>query len=198
MIYLIYSLLILLSAPILYHFTMRFQRSWRAIERLLTVSVTALVVLHLLPESMAAGGWPCILFALVGLFLPSLFERVWHKEASKIHLFPIIIGTIGLLIHGMMDGGAIALGSLMTDQPALPIAVLLHRLPVGVLLWSLFAHESIKLATSLLILLAAATTLGYFFAWELPGLVQQNYLLPYFQSLVSGSLLHLAFDRHDH
>ena len=200
MTHLFISIAMLIGAPLIYFIVARFERVWVYTNKALILAVTCLVVLHLLPESMRAIGWPATVLAFVGLFLPSLLERLWKRGASRVHAFPVILSLLGLVAHGVMDGAAISTSVLSSERgaPVLSYAVLLHRLPAAVLVWSLFYPRKGPLfPTILLALLGLATTVGYLVGLNLLEAVHDNLLFHGFQALVSGSLLHIAFDQHD-
>ena len=154
---LLISLVVLALAPGFYYVAQRLQRSWNLVDRLLSVLVTSLVVVHILPESILMGGYVCALFALFGLVLPSLLERLWTRVAPNIHGFPHVSGP-GLLVHGALDGTAL---TAPTAISSLPFAVLMHRLPVGVFIWSVFARKNLAAPICLLAALGLATVLGF-------------------------------------
>lgn len=195
---LIVSLAMLALSPLVYHGATRFKRTWGAIERVLALTVTFLVVIHLLPESILIGGKICAVFALVGLFLPSMLEHIWHDRADKIHIASLAVALLGLALHGMMDGAALATRPGMPGANTLPMAVILHRLPVGVLIWSIFIPRGWKVPAILLTAEAIATIAGFSLGEVLlpsPGSPNAIYVA-YFQSIVAGSLLHAGFDHH--
>lgn len=191
----------LVVAPPLYHVLLRFHGYWAFTQKIITITVTSLVVLHLLPESIRMVGLPAVGLAFIGLFLPSLLERLWTAGAKRVHLFSLLLALLGLVVHGMMDGAALAASPVRAGQQELnllQLAVLLHRLPAAILVWSLFyQRRGPGFPAAVLSLLGLATIVG--FAWG--RLAFQNLTnfaaLFSFQALVAGSLLHIAFDRHE-
>lgn len=188
------SLLILALAPVIYALAQRFQRHWRATQSILAMFVGTLVVVHILPESILIGGDMCVGFAFVGLFLPSILERIWSKGARQIHFVSVTVGIVGLGVHGAMDGAALA--AKLSASQALPMAVILHRLPAAVLLWSLFVRKGQRQAWAVLLGLGLATSIGYFAGQEIMQAGSHHRFLAFFQALVSGALLHTVFDSH--
>ncbi|MBI2603277.1 MAG: hypothetical protein HYW48_09495 [Deltaproteobacteria bacterium] len=192
MIALTISIVLLLVAPFVYRALLEMKKFWGAMQKLVNILISALVVLHLLPESIAQIGWPALGLAFFGLFLPGLLERAWKRGAETVHLTSVGVGLIGLLLHGAMDGVALATPASMGNS--LPLAVILHRLPDGMLICAFFADR--RYLSYLVLALLGISTLGGFMAG---GRFFQEHagVLAYFQALVAGSFLHITFDYHD-
>ncbi len=196
MIPLITSLALLFISPFLYKAAIRVKKVWAAVEKLMNITVTALVVLHLLPESINIVGWSAVVFAMLGLFLPGTLERLWKKGAERVHLVSIVLSLIGLIIHGLMDGAALA--TPITSSNSLPLAVVLHTLPAGILMCSIFYPRSQKYVPPILLLtLGLSTLFGYFAGGQFFSLQEHSSYLAWFQAFVAGSFLHITFDLHD-
>ena len=197
MIPLITSLSLLFLSPALYRAAIRIKKVWSAMEKLISITMTALVVLHLLPESIHIVGWTAVALAFLGLFLPGFLERLWKKGAEQVHLVSITLSILGLSVHGLMDGAALA--TPMSSSNTLPLAVVLHSLPAGLLMCSIFYLNPQKWLLPLLIaILGLATLLGYFAGTQYLNLQEHAYFFAAFQAFVAGSFLHITFDRHDH
>ncbi len=196
MISLITSLGLLFIAPFLYRAAIRVKRVWSAVEKLMNITVTALVVLHLLPESIHIVGWPAIVFAFIGLFLPGLLERLWERGAEQVHLVSIMLSLIGLIIHGLLDGAALA--TPVSSSNNLPLAVVLHTLPAGMLICSIFYPRSQKYVPPILLgTLGVSTLLGFFAGSRFFSMQEHAAYFAAFQAFVAGSFLHITFDTHD-
>lgn len=202
---LIISIAFLAIAPLLYLFASRFKTFWSYIRKSIVIVLTLLIVLHLLPECYEDIGLWSVAFAALGLFLPSIIERIWHKKAHSVHFFSVFVAVFGLFVHGIIDGISLSAEDLHLHFHEhhnhgghyLGLAVLLHRLPVGLFIWSLFYPRKGPVVPSLiLVLLGLATIVGYFFGSTLITYFDNHGTFAFFQSLVSGSLLHIAFDRH--
>jgi hypothetical protein len=206
------SIAILFAAPWLYHTASSFARLWRLINKTLMLIILALVLGHLLPESYQHLGFITIFYALCGLLLPSLFERMWSKNAGTIHWIPVVFAILGLCFHGVMDGAALAPKSHIDhhcilhdhvhsdDGLWLQLAVILHRLPDALFLWGIFyPRKGPYFASTLLAALGLATIVGYFAGEQIFALINHDSNIIYgFQAVVAGSLLHIAIDNHDH
>ncbi|MCB9228809.1 MAG: hypothetical protein H6618_04285 [Deltaproteobacteria bacterium] len=192
---LIISLLMLAIAPAVYRLSLTFQKTWKYANRVLILLVTSLVVLHLLPESIRIIGIKASVLAFLGMFIPSSLERLWSSEASLIHRLTLLLAVSGLAVHGIMDGTALAMADGRSEL--LGWAVLLHRLPAAILIWSIFAPSGHKrLAVLILVILGLSTIVGYGIGQYLSHLPASFGGVHYFQALVAGSLLHIAFDQH--
>ena len=196
MIPLITSLGLLFIAPFLYGAAIRVKKVWSAIEKLMNVVVTALVVLHLLPESIHIVGWSAVALAFVGLFLPGLLEQLWKRGADQVHLVSIVLSLIGLIIHGLLDGAALA--TPVTSSNTLPLAVVLHTLPSGILICSIFYPRAQKYVPPILLgTLGLSTLFGFFAGTRFFSLQDHAAYFAAFQAFVAGSFLHITFDTHD-
>lgn len=196
MITLIVSLGLLFISPFLYRAAIRVKKIWAAVEKIMNIFVTALVVLHLLPESIHLMGWPAVAFAFLGLFLPGTLERIWKRGAESVHTASIALSIIGLFIHGLMDGAALA--TPVSSTNTLPLAVVLHTLPAGILICSIFYPRSQKhIPPILLATLALSTLVGYFAGTQFFSLQEHSTYFAAFQAFVAGSFLHITFDLHE-
>ena len=203
MLELILSIFLFVIAPFIYTWAARYGRAWITIETLISISIVGLVALHLIPESIHYAGFNSVGFAFVGLILPSALERLWHKAAPRVHMLSVVFSMLGLVIHGMMDGAALAIPSFHDhhhhgshdSHVHLPLAVLLHRLPVGLFIWSYLRPQGLLKPVFVLSLISLSTIIGYGLAGTIVHQLD-NQLLAYFQALVAGSLLHIVFDKH--
>jgi len=155
------------------------------------VAIGGLVILSVLPESMAHGGWPTIGFVFLGFAGPTVAEHLFHRAAKRTHVTALALGMLGLCLHAFVDGAA--LGSAVGAQ--LTAAVVLHRLPVGLAIWWLLRpHFGPAFPSIVLGLVAAATGAGYGIG---PGFGESlsSQSVAWFQAFVAGSLLHVVFFR---
>ncbi|MDD9950468.1 MAG: hypothetical protein OXT67_02780 [Zetaproteobacteria bacterium] len=206
MVMLFISLCMLIIAPAAVHWARTFEKAWYYTENALIGVVTSLVVLHLLPESIRVVGFPAVLLAFTGLFLPSVLERLWRPIAARIHFLAQTFALSGLFLHGLMDGAALVsvnmgVPEILTDDPHsnfwMQMAVIIHRLPAAMFIWTVFSAKSGKpIATALLGVLGIATVIGYSLGQQFIAEWSNLHLMYSFQALVAGSLLHIAFDRH--
>lgn len=200
--FLLASIALLWAAPFVYYLTDEHKKAHRLVERVLLLALAALVLVDILPDSFEAAGWWAILVALIGLALPSLVERVWHRLAHTIHWVPLTLGILGLALHASIDGAAFVDHADPTEMAhhhlhSLPYLVLVHRFFEGMFIWwSLKPLAGKKWTIAVLILNASFTCAGYFMGDILFHSIEGDFGYALFQALVGGSLLHLAIDRH--
>lgn len=165
------------------------------------VSVSGLVCLHVLPEAIKNGGWIVGLVALIGLALPALLEKVLHRVHASVHRGTVLIVALGLALHAFFDGMALSAHahgvhaySHGGGHDHLALAVLVHRLPAALLIWSAARPVGVRFGWVLLGLIGAATTAGYLAVdWVH---VHEGWAL--IDGLVAGALLHVALSAHGH
>ncbi len=189
---LILSLTLLLAGPLL----LWLARSQRALLALLDgftlFAVGGLVCLDIIPHATEQGGWLAIPLALAGLLVPTVFERLRSRGAARAHAFALLLGMVGVGAHALVDGMALAGGG----ESSLALAVILHRLPVGIAAWWLIRPVYGRRAGwGVLVGIAVATALG-FFAGESLQERAGSQALGLFAALVAGSLLHVLLHVH--
>lgn len=192
--YLLASLIALAVGPVVY--TLAARGEWRLPDSLLAAAVAGLVLWEVLPEAVSDGGFWTIPFLGLGLVAPSLLERVSRPFARGTHAISLMLALLGLTLHAVLDGTALTLTEgRASGLGGLPLAVILHRIPVGLTLW-LLMHSTGKVARAgVFAVIGAATVIGFTIGPEilltlsLPALAR-------FQALVAGSLLHVLFHRH--
>ncbi len=204
---LVISLVMILIAPAIYLLMRRYGDGLQFLDRLVFFVVAALVLFELLSHSFEGAGFWALGMAALGWLIPYLFEAHWHSMTERIHIVPIILVCVGIVIHGFIDGLAIAspgAGHAHThgDLHLLPWAVVMHQLPFAVFIWwFLYPKKGWKLPTLVLSLLGLSCIVGYFtadaFLAHMHAAEGPGYNL--FQALVAGSLLHLAMHKgHNH
>ena len=140
---LVTSIIVFALAPILYKLATRYTKAHKFVEACLLAVIVGVVVGHILPESIRVVGWAAVLVAIVGMLVPSMIERMWHKLADSVHWIPLLLGITGLALHAAMDGAAMVEVAghghaghdhVGHNHPILAWAVVLHRLPVALLI----------------------------------------------------------------
>ena len=95
----------------------------------------------------------------------------------------------------VLSGGTIPANGSCTVTVTLALAVAIHSVPVSLLVWWLMAPVFGRIMPALtLIAMCAATVSGYWVGPELSSHLQPQGWA-YFQALVAGSILHVAFGR---
>ena len=162
-----------------------------AMDGLLSGLLLGLVGLEILPLSLEVAGVRAAAFALVGFLGPVWVERMMRVGGPAIHT--AALG--GLLVHAIVDG--VALTHSAPDHGsnawALAMAIIVHRVPIGLVVWRLAGRTAKWRAVLTLTLLSVATFLGL--TLGLPhNIAHQSVSFACFQALVGGMLLHVVFE----
>ncbi|MCA8959388.1 MAG: permease [Planctomycetes bacterium] len=183
---LVACLVVPLLGPILLWMSRRTPVALAILDGFMVVAIAGLVLVDILPHSFEIAGWPVVLIALCGIFVPTLLERARMKLGAKAHRTALVLAIAGLLLHSAMDGAGLSFGS------SLSLALILHRLPVGLAIWVLLRRtHGIGAALGAIVLLDLATYGGFHFATHL-DLQHGLPALHWFVALVAGSLLHVV------
>lgn len=188
------SIVALLIGPLLFNLTIKKPNMLDLFDGFIFVVIGGLVIFHILPETISEAGLWSILFVLIGLFGPTLAESLFHKAAALTHKTTLALGVFGLVLHSLTDGTALTEDPNFT-QLTLIIAVIAHRLPVGLTVWWLLRpHFGKTIALSVLALMAAGTITGSYYGSQwLPGL--DSTVVALIESFIAGSVLHVVFHR---
>lgn len=149
---------------------------------------------RLIPAAYSAAGWPTLPIAVAGYLAVRQIERMQHVGGQQAHKVAVVLGLLGLAMHEFLDGLALAMGRGDHDHAAdalLPLAIVLHRIPVGLSVWWLLKRLGTGWSLVGLVFIAGSTALGYGLSTELfehSGGVG----IGIFQSLVAGALLHVV------
>jgi uncharacterized membrane protein YraQ (UPF0718 family) len=199
------AVLMLAPAPLLWPFARRYPVIPAAIDGFAIVAVCGLVLLELLPQAMLSVGWPALLLAATGFSLPMLMERHGGQLGRQSHTWITFMGIFGLVLHSMVDGVALVLHESGADHHhdhgaeglnSSVLAVLVHRLPVGLAVWGLMEPRfGRRAALAALGIDAIATTTGAF-AGGLVRPMMHSTMFMVFQSFLSGALMHILLHTH--
>jgi uncharacterized protein len=176
--------------PLMYSFFASRKRWNEWMDGFSLASIAGIVLLHLLPEAIESKGMIAIGFILIGLFLPGLLDTFLSKKFNtKGNIFLLL----GMYLHTITESAA--LGSIQGEGlHALGLAIVLHRFPVGLLLFAfLLKDRGKKYAVISIIGLTLVSSLGFLLGGRLQFLVPETYSV-YLEIFVSASLLHVAFD----
>ena len=190
---LVLSLAALLLGPPLLRLASGSPGALRLLDGFVYVAIGGLVLLHVLPEVYEVSGWGIVVAAAVGLMAPSFVERRLEESARQAHEAALALAVVALVLHGLFDGVALAADAALDAE--LGLAVVLHRLPVGLTLWWLIQPtRGTKVAAGALGAIAVATVVGYSLGAAAAGWMEGPALgLVY--ALVAGSLLHVVLHR---
>lgn len=191
------GILALAVGPLVYWLAGGRRWAMQAIDGFVLTSVGGLVVLFVMPAALAASGGLAIVAALVGMTLPLVMERLLGVASRTAHSIMLVSALIGLVIHTTLDGVALFEGGHTEESAALALAVVLHRLPVSLAIWSIVKPRYGRTgAAAVLGIVALGTLVGAGLGHQLYGFGGVWFQL--FQAMVAGSLLHVVVHRHDH
>ncbi|MCE9680537.1 metal transporter [Shewanella sp. AS1] len=199
MYYLIASCIALLLGPLFYRFFTTGTGLQKGLDGFIFVSLGGLVLIHILPELLEHGGLLAILFVIIGLWGPTLSERLFHRYSEVTHNLTLTLGLAGLLLHTITDGGAMVLAQQDGNSALLALGVILHRLPVGLAIWWLLKPQvGNRWAMAVLVSMMLLTSLGYFAGEQLLTHLSLDNTV-YLQAFVTGSILHVVLHQpHGH
>ncbi len=195
---LIISLVALFVGVLVMPWARRYPHLVAALDGFVLVSVAGLVLTHLLPHTIHEVGAWALVAVLLGLWVPWLFERgfVHSRSAGLFALIPL--ASLGLCVHAFLDGSALALPA-VTDEAAhgsgheLALAVVFHRLPIGLAIGTLGArYMRLKLAIFVAVIVTLFTIAGYIVGLQAMPDASVRFLA-IFQALMIGTLLHVIF-----
>jgi uncharacterized membrane protein YraQ (UPF0718 family) len=187
------SLLALGLGPLVLRLARRDGHVLPALDGFVFVAIGGLVLLHAIPEAFAVSGVAALAAAALGFLGPLLVERWLHRAARQVHALALLLAVLGLGMHAFLDGAALLEGpAAHGGAHSLPLAVVLHRIPVGLTIWWLLrpAYGG-GLAAGCLAAIGAATVGGYLAGPSLAGGLALSGV-GLFQALVAGSLLHVV------
>jgi uncharacterized membrane protein YraQ (UPF0718 family) len=190
---LLVSIALLLLGPLLLWAARRQPILLAILDGFTLFAVGGLVCLDILPHALEQAGLWTVPLALAGLFVPTAFERLKSRGAARAHALALILGMIGVASHALMDGAAISGGR---EAPGLLLAVILHRLPVGLAVWWLVRPAYGRLAATAVLVGISAATLGGYYAGEAWITTLGSRGVGLFSALVAGSLLHVLVHVH--
>lgn len=190
---LIASIFSLCVGPLIYQTFGPLKRTDKIVSGIVLVIVVSVILFEVLPYTFEAIGIYAIIAALIGFAGPTLIEKTFHKAADTTHKLTIYLGIIGLLFHAFIDGAAIQANQ-FSDGNGLTLAIILHRLPVGLTIWWLLKPLlGEKYALITIGLMATTTYFGFIFSQSI-GNYQNSYLFS-FQAFIAGSLMHVVIHK---
>jgi ZIP family zinc transporter/zinc and cadmium transporter len=159
--------------------------SVRALENMVALSagfMVSVALLDLVPDSIRVHGESAALIILLGYLLVHLTQHTLaphfhfgeeHHPVTKLVSFSALAG---LMLHTFVDGVAIASGFGISTALGMLVffAILLHKLPEGLAISSLFlaSGESRRAAFAASVALAISTMIGALLTQQLPILGQ--------------------------
>lgn len=191
--FLIATLIALAAGPALYAAARESARTQAFLDGFVVVSIAGLVVFEVAPDTFKAGGIGSLVFLIAGVFGPTALESWFRRAERQMHIGTLLLAMGGLVLHALADGVVLAPGA--TTDWALPVAVVIHSLPVGMAVWWLLApHFGAGPPLVALLAMGAGTIAGYRYGAALEDLFSVQ-AWAWFQSLVAGTILHVIFGR---
>jgi zinc transporter ZupT len=201
MIQLLISQLALGVGPVVYGWLRQRPTLRRVLDALVVSSISALVILEIIPEAISEAGALVLLALAAGVVVPTILEQVLHRAESHTlenwtHRAALIAAISGLALHALLDGAALSTAAAgRSSESMLATAILIHRFPVGLSIWWLLRPRFGKeIATLTLAGMVVATFAGYAAGNELASMMSIE-VVAWFQTFVAGSLLHVVFFR---
>ena len=188
------SLLAPVAGAMLYRWLHDRPAAARRVDSFMYVAVPALVAWQVIPHAWANHGVLTIGVVALGVATPALIERISRKLAPHTDNLALLAGMSGLCLHAFLEGAALA-----SKAARVATAVILHRIPVGLMIWWLLRpRHGFKGASLGIGAILAATVAGY--AAGARFLADGRGGTELYQAFVGGSLLHVVFHqvRHDH
>jgi len=191
---LILSIAALLLGPAIYLAGRKNRTVKRGLDALILLSIAVIIAVHVVPDALRQAGWLAVAVLLLGLAFPELLERLFRQATETAHLFIVGLAAAGLLIHAVVDGVAL----LPTNGSTLAMAIVLHRIPVGMAIWCVVRPNfGTASAAAVFALVIAATAAGYFVGGSIAELAETR-TVALLQAFISGSLIHVVIFRHGH
>ena len=182
------STIALLLGPFIYAMGRRNATAERLLDAFVILAIAWIVGVHIVPEVISAGGVAAVGVIAIGMAFPFVLRRIFHLASSQMRFTLLSLAATALALHAIIDG--IALLPAMGDP--LSVAVILHRLPIGMAIWWTFRPAIGRTAAiAAFVILIAATAFSYFLADPVVDMLESR-TLAYFQAFVSGSLIDLV------
>jgi len=197
--YLIAALAAPIAGPLLYRVLHNHPRAAQLVDGSVYVAVPALLAWQVGHLAIEQSTLLVLAAAVAGLAIPSIAERISHALHRHTDELALIMGVSGLSLHALLEGAALAPGE-SGIAFAFGLAIVLHRIPVGLVIWWL-VRPRYGVAAGLMGVgaIVVVTLAGYALGSEMLSGVHGSGAGLY-QAFVSGSLVHVVFHqgRHDH
>ena len=172
------------------------ERTVRLLDSAVLVVLPILVALQILSQVWSERTPLPILAVVAGAGLLALIERLSRTLARYTDDLTILFGVLGIALHALLEGSALTAEA----SPAFVLAVVVHRITVGLLIWWLVSPRHGPAAAAV----GVAAIIGATLAGYLAGttvVAEVSLLDPgVFEAFVAGTLLHVVFHqgRQDH
>lgn len=185
----------LLLGPAVNVLTHSRKSAYALVDGFVLVGVGGLVLFEILPRTFTVIGVWAAPLAVFGFFFPHLLEHRLNSlpVSPRTILSSLII--LGLAIHQLLDGAALAHTreeGHLEPLTTLGLAIILHQVPKGFLLWEIARKAGgVSAAAVVIIGLLATTALGFVLGDSILRVAEAE-TVSAFQSFVAGGLLHVV------
>ena len=190
------SIAALIAGPAVYTIGRRNRIARQILDGFIFITIAGIVTVNIIPEALAGGGNLAVLFLVLGIAFPVVLERGLHDSFHAAHGLVLALAALGLVIHSILDGIAL----LPTGSRDLALAVVLHRVPIGMAIWwSLRPNLGLRVALAAFAMIIGASAATYYLGAPMVELAEAT-SIAWLQAFISGSLIHIvAFGvSHDH
>jgi hypothetical protein len=187
------------AGPILYGLLHDRPRAVRLVDGFVYLAVPLLVALQVFPSAWEHQSLAVVGGLMGGVLAPTLIERASHALHRHTDAVALALGLTGFLLHTLLEGAALVPGP-DGVRVAFALAVIVHQVPVGLVVWWLLRPRyGAALASAGVGSIILGTLIGYASGAEMFGTLQGE-AAEVVQALVSGTLVHVVFHqgRHDH
>ena len=193
----IISALLAPLAGVLIYVTMHHRaRTVRLLDTAVIVALPLLVAAQVAPHAWAERSLVPVVVVALGAGLVAMVERLSRTLARYTDDATIVFAVLGISVHALVEGSALTAGA----SPAFVLAVVAHRVTLGLLIWWLVVpRHGTRAAAAGVAAILAATVAGYVVGTgvmaDLPFV--DSHLL---EAFVAGTLLHVVLHqgREDH
>ena len=182
------STIALLLGPFVYAAGRRNATAERLLDAFVILAIAWIVGVHIVPEVIATGGMIAIAIIAIGMAFPYALRRIFHLASSEMRFTLLSLAATALALHALIDGIAL----LPATGDPLSVAVIVHRLPIGMAIWWTFRPAiGRNAAIAAFAIIVAATAFSYYLGDPVVDMLESR-TLAYFQAFVSGSLIDLV------
>ncbi len=192
------SIVSLFVGPLFYNWLRQGGLVARAFDTLIVAVLLVLLVFLLIPESWAELGLVSLVLMLTGYLVPGLLEKLLAHAADTLHRVSLFIALLGLALHAVLDGAGVATSTLHRPHN-LALAIVVHRLSVGLILWMLVQPLFGKRAALAVLGVVSLATVGGYLLSEHIAEYRGETVMPIIQALIIGTIAHSLIHRdHSH
>ncbi|MDJ0927988.1 MAG: hypothetical protein QNJ73_10105 [Gammaproteobacteria bacterium] len=194
---LILSFVALALGPLLWVACQKSEPARGFLESFLFVTIAGIVFVHIVPETFKVAGFSAAVFLILGIFFAFAIERLATMPGGNRYSWVLVIATLGLVVHAMIDGLALLPESSQSGEfeallnNHIALGVIMHRIAVSMAIWWILRPQmGTTVAVAALVLIGVATSTAYFVGEPILELLMTN-SIAWFQAFVAGSLLHI-------